>query len=179
MSQARYPEAFLALKERTPCAAAQDAALQVDHEFLQRYPAHVGSVGAFAFCSRKQTVLVSLGTINVWIWEGTKWHKPGEIGDYFLPEPEYESGSRTFWGRGELKDNPFYALRADTVVLAPQTPFFIATDGIDDVLTLSEINEMHGETRLSFPGFFRALVEKVRRDKKQRDDITLLMCWKR
>jgi hypothetical protein len=175
----RYPEAFLALKERTLNPAAQDAAIQVDHEFLQRYPTYVGAVGAFAFCSRKQTVLLSIGTINVWIWNGTKWHKPEEIGDYFLPQPEYESGSRTFWGRGELKDNPFYALRADSVVLSPQTPFFIATDGMDDVLTLSEINRMQKETRSSFPGFFKALVEKVLTGKKQRDDITLLMRWKR
>jgi hypothetical protein len=174
----RYPEVFLALKKRTLCPAAQDAAMQVDKEFLQRYPAHVGSVGAFAFCSREQTVLVSLGTINVWIWNGTKWHKPKEIGDYFLPEPEYESGSRTFWGRGELKDNPFYALRTDTVVLSPQTPFLIATDGIDDVLTLSVINQMQEETRSSFPVFFKTLLEKVLRGKKQRDDITLLMRWK-
>jgi hypothetical protein len=122
---------------------------------------------------------VSLGTINVWIWNGTNWHKPGEIGDYFLSEPEYESGSRTFWGRGELKDNPFYALRTDTVVLSPQTPFIIATDGADDVLTLSEINEMQEETRSSFSGFFKALVGKVLKCKKQRDDITLLMRWKR
>ena len=174
----RYPEVFLASKKRTLSHAAQDAAIQVDREFLQRYPAHVGSVGAFAFCSRKQTVLLSIGTINVWVWNGTKWHKPEEIGDYFLPEPQYESGSRTFWGRGELKNNPFYALQADAVVLSPQTPFFIATDGMDDVFTLIEINEMLQETRSSFPCFFKALVEKVLKGKKQRDDITLLMCWK-
>ena len=96
-----------------------------------------------------------------------------------MPQPEYESGSRTFWGRGELKDNSFYSLRVDTVVLSPQTPFFIATDGMDDVLTLSEINEMQEETGSSFPGFFKAVVEKVLSSKKQRDDITLLMRWKR
>lgn len=175
----RYPELFLALKERTLARDAQDAAEQVDREFLRRYPAHVASVGAFAFCFRKQTILVSIGTIHVWIWNGSKWHKPEEIGDYFLPQPEYESGSRTFWGRGELKDDPFYSLRADTVALSPQTPFFIATDGMDDVLALSEINEMQGKTRSSFPGFFKAMVEKVHASKKQRDDITLLMRWKR
>jgi hypothetical protein len=175
----RYPELFLALKEHPPTHAAQDAAEQVDREFLHRYPAHVASVGAFAFCSRKQTLLLSIGTIHVWIWNGTEWHKPEEIGDCFLPQPEYESGSRTFWGRGELKGNPFYALRADTVALSPQTPFFIATDGLDDLLTLNEINEMQKETRSSFPGFFEALVEKALTSKKQRDDITLLMRWKR
>jgi len=174
----RYPELFLALKEHPPTHAAQEAAEQVDREFLHRYPAHVASVGAFAFCSRKQTLLLSIGTIHVWIWNGTEWHKPEEIGDYFLPQPEYESGSRTFWGRGELKDNPFYALRADAVALSPQTPFFIATDGLDDVLTLSEINEMQKEARSSFPGFFNALVDKVLEGKKQRDDISLLMRWR-
>jgi hypothetical protein len=174
----RYPEVFLTLKERTLSHAAQEAAIQVDQELLQRYPAHVASVGAFAFCSRKQTVLVSIGTINVWIWNRTAWCKPEEIGDYFLPQPEYESGSRTFWGRGELKDDPFYALRADTAMLSPQTPFFIATDGMDDVLSLNEINEIQTETRPFFPGFFKALVEKVRSSNKQRDDITLLMRWK-
>jgi hypothetical protein len=175
----RYPELFLAVKEQTLTQHAQDAAEQVDREFLHRYPAHVASVGAFAFCSPKQTVLVSIGTIHVWIWNGTRWRKPEEIGDYFLPQPEYESGSRTFWGRGELKDDPFYSLRADTVALSPQTPFFIATDGMDDVLALSEINEMQEETRSSFPGFFKALVEKVLAGKEQRDDIALLMRWKR
>jgi hypothetical protein len=175
----RYPELFFTLQERTPTHAAQEAAEQVDHEFLRRYPAHVASVGTFAFCSWKQTILVSIGTINVWIWNGTQWHKPEEIGDYVLPQPEYESGSRTFWGRGELKGNSFYSLRVDTVVLSPQTPFFIATDGMDDVLTLGEINEMQEETRSSFPVFFKALVEKVLTGKKQRDDITLLICWKR
>ena len=49
----RYPEVFLALKERTLTQHAQDAAEQVDREFLHRYPAHVASVGAFAFCSPK------------------------------------------------------------------------------------------------------------------------------
>lgn len=175
----QYPEAFLALREHTLAHAAQEAAEQVDREFLHRYPAHVASVGAFAFCSRKQTVLVSIGTINVWRWNGTQWHKPEEIRDCFLPLPLYESGSRTFWGRGELKDDPFYSLRADTVVLSPQTPFFIATDGMDDVLNLSEINVMQKETRPSFPGFFKALVKNILASNKQRDDITLLMCWKR
>ena len=167
------------MREPTPDHAAQEAAEEMDREFLRRYPAHVASVGAFAFCSRKQTILVSMGTIHVWIWNGTQWHKPEEIGDCFLPQPEYESGSRTFWGRGELKDNPFYALRTDTVALSPQTPFFIATDGMDDVLALSEINAMREAIRSPFPVFFKAVVAKVLSSKKQRDDITFLMRWKR
>jgi|WetSurMetagenome_2_1015567.scaffolds.fasta_scaffold15575_4 hypothetical protein len=175
----RYPEVFLSLKEHTLAHAAQDAAEHVDREFLRRYPAHVASVGAFAFCSRKQTLLVSIGTIHVWIWNGTEWRKPEEIRDCFLPQPEYESGSRTFWGRGELKDDPFYALRVDTMALSPQTPFFMATDGMDDVITLCEINEVQENFRSPFPVFFKALVEKVLVSKKQRDDITLLMRWKR
>lgn len=173
----RYPELFLASNERILARAAQEAAEQLDREFLDRYPAHVASVGAFAFCSRKQTVLVSIGTINTWIWNGTEWHKPEEIGDYFLPQPEYESGSRTFWGRGELKEDPVYSLQADTVVLPPQTPFLIATDGLDDVLTLGEINALTEESPSSFPDFFKALAEKAMASKKQRDDITLLMRW--
>jgi len=96
-----------------------------------------------------------------------------------LPQPEYESGSRTFWGRGELKDDPFYALRVDTLALSLQTPFFMATDGMDDVLALRGINEVQEETPSSFPAFFKALVGKVLASKNQRDDITLLMCWKR
>ena len=173
----RYPELFLASKKRTLPRAAQEAAEQLDREFLDRYPAYVASVGAFAFCSRKRMVLVSIGTIHVWIWNKTGWYKPEEIGDCFLPQPEYESGSRTFWGRGELKGDPFYALRTDAVVLPPQTPFLMATDGLDDVLTLGKINEVP-EAQSSFPVFFETVVEKVRESKRQRDDITLLMRWK-
>jgi hypothetical protein len=175
----RYPVLFLALRGQTPALAAQEAAQQLDREFRQRYPSHVASVGAFAFCSQEQTILVSIGTIHVWTWNGKQWYKPDEIGDYFLPQPEYESGSRTFWGRGELKGNPFYALRVDTVILTPQTPLFIATDGLDDVLNLSQINEMQGEIQSSFPGFFKTVVHKALSSREQRDDITLLMRWKR
>jgi serine/threonine protein phosphatase PrpC len=64
------------------------------------------------------------------------------------------------------------------VLLSPQTPFFIATDGMDDVVTLTEINKIQEETRPSFHSFFKTLVEKVLTCKKQRDDITLLMRWK-
>jgi hypothetical protein len=174
----RYPELFLASKDPTLPRAAQEAAEQLDREFLDRYPAHISSVGAFAFCSPQQTVLVSVGTINIWIWNDAEWHKPGEIGDCFLPQPEYESGSRTFWGRGELKGDPFYSLRADTVALPPQTPFFMATDGLDDVLTLGKINALKDEHPSSFPGFFEALVDEVQVSNKQRDDITLLMRWR-
>jgi hypothetical protein len=174
----RYPELFHSSKEPPSARAAQEAAEQLDREFLERYPAHVASVGVFAFCFREQTVLVSIGTIHVWIWSGTQWRKPLEIGDYFLPQPEYESGSRTFWGRGELKGDPFYSLRTDTVILPPQAPFLIATDGLDDVLVLNEINALAKEFRSSFSGFFESLVERVRTAPKQRDDITLLMRWK-
>jgi hypothetical protein len=173
----RYPELFLASRERTFACAAREAAERLDREFLARYPAHVASVGAFAFCSPERTLLVSIGTIDLWTWDGTGWQKPREIGDYVLPQPEFESGSRTFWGRGELKGDPFYALRTDTVVLPPGAPFFIATDGMDDVLTLDEINRIHEETGASAAGFFEAVAEKVRDGKKQRDDIALLMRW--
>lgn len=174
----RYPELFLASQERTFAHTARNAAKQLDREFLARYPAHVAAVGAFAFCFPERTVLVSIGTIDVWTWDGVRWHKPAEIGDYFLPQPEYESGSRTFWGRGELKGNPFYALRPDTVLLPPDTPFFIATDGMDDVLTLGELNRIHEETGSSPGRFFTALVQRVLAGQKQRDDIALLVRWK-
>lgn len=176
----RYSELFLASQEQEPTLvhAAQQAAEQLDREFLDRYPEQVASVGVFAFCSRKQTAIVSIGTIHAWIWNGTEWHKPAEIRDCFLPQPEYESGSRTFWGRGELKGDPFYSLQADALALPPQTPFLMATDGLDDVLALGEINALEEKSPPSFPGFFEALAKKVLASKKQRDDITLLMRWK-
>ncbi|MCE5265523.1 MAG: serine/threonine-protein phosphatase [Deltaproteobacteria bacterium] len=173
----RFPEFFTPSSERHPACAAQEAAKRLDREFLDRYPAHVAAVGAFAFCSTERTLLVSIGTIDVWTLDGAEWHKPPEIGDYFLPQPQYESGSRTFWGRGELKGDPFYALRTDTVVLPPETSFLIATDGMDDVLTLDEINTIHEDTG-AIPGrFFETLVQEVRAGRKQRDDISLLMRW--
>ncbi len=176
----RYPELFLASQEREPTLshAAQQAAEQLDREFHDRYPAHIASVGAFAFSFRKRTGVVTVGTIHTWIWNGAEWHKPEGVGDCFLPQPEYESGSRTFWGRGELKGDPFYSLRADALELPPQTPFLMATDGLDDVLTLDGINALAKEAPASFPGFFEALVERALTGNKQRDDITLLMRWK-
>ena len=83
----RYPEAFLALKERTFTHTAQDAAEQVDREFLDQYPTHVASVGAFVFCFRKQTVLVSVGTVHSWIWNGIHGTNPKKSEITFCPSP--------------------------------------------------------------------------------------------
>ncbi len=174
----RFPELFTPSPGSPPACAAGEAARTLDREFLDRYPAHVAAVGAFAFCSAEQTLLVSIGTIDVWTRDGAEWHKPREIGDYFLPQPRYESGSRTFWGRGELKGDPFYALITDTVVLPPETPFLIATDGLDDVLTLDEINAIHEDAGAIPRRFFESLVQQVGTGRKQRDDISLLMRWK-
>jgi hypothetical protein len=171
----RYPETFLAMPELDLPLASQAAAEQVDREFLIRYPAHVASVGVFAFCSRQRTVLVSVGTIHVWAWTGTAWQKPAGVGDYFLPEPPYQSGSRTFWGRGELKTDPFYALKADTAVLSADTPFLVATDGLDDVVAPGEINGVCAAAGGRPGPFFEALAGRAASPGKQRDDITLLM----
>lgn len=160
---ARYfPKVFLSTRR------AQEAAEIVDIELLKRYPAHVAVVGVFLFPDKQKIEIVSVSTVNTFLWDGTKWYKPKEIIDYSLPFPEYPSDARTFFGRGELKIDPFYTIKADALTVPNNQPILVTTDGLNDVMTMDEIPKP-SPTLLDF------LKREIHKQGTQKDDISLLL----
>lgn len=171
-----YPKEFLSLRDNSLSSCAQKAAETIDKELLQKFPAHVASVAAFLFCTKELTKIVSISTIYIFLWDGEKWYKPKEIGDYSLPYPKYPSDAWSFFGRGELKDNSLYTIKADALRTSPTTPILIATDGLDDVMKLEDINILSKQVDVHHPKeFISALVKEIQKRDGQKDDISLLL----
>ena len=96
---------------------AIEVARELDKRILPKYPSYTGCVGAFVFDLPRKTVVVAEGTISTLVWKRGRWVKPKEIGDYVIDTSKYLSGARRFFGRRELKDDPFYSVDPDVVVL--------------------------------------------------------------
>ncbi|MFZ5845137.1 MAG: hypothetical protein ACOY0S_01575 [Patescibacteria group bacterium] len=170
-----FPQIFAAVKSRDLRQRAAAAAKLMDRQFIKRYPRYVAAVGAFLFGGEKQDIIVAVGTINAWIKVGKTWEKPAEIGDHFLPYPKSYSGSRTLFGLGEIKRGSFYSARPDVLAVSPQTPVLLATDGLDDVLTLSDLNKITQQlSDLSAGGLIKVLVKEIKMRDRQKDDIAIL-----
>lgn len=171
----RFPEIFVKLSEPDWVKRGDKTAEMVDSEVLTRYPMHVACAGNFLFSGFKQDIIVAIGTINTFLWRGSQWIKPVEIGDYFLPTPQYPSGSSRFFGRGELKHDPFYSAKPDVVVCSANTPVLIATDGLDDVLSLNDINTQLGSLpQKTAKSIVSSLLAEIKKRNRQKDDIAIL-----
>lgn len=170
-----YPQVFLATHGATLVSRAQKVAEIVDKKVLEKFPAHAACVGVFLFIG-KRIDIVSVGTINTFLWNGVKWYKPKEIGNYFLPYPKYTSGSRTFFGRGELKNDTFYAIKADALTVSQSMPVLVATDGLDDVLSVDDLTSISRRVSFHEPGkLLQAFMEEIQKRSTQKDDISFLL----
>jgi hypothetical protein len=164
---------FMHAKGKTYHDRAVHAAEEMDTVFLSQFPKYVSAVGSFLFHFGKEDVIVALGTINTFVWKEGRWVKPKEIGNYFLDYPKYYSGSRTFWGLGEVKTNPFYSNKPDVVIIPALTPILIATDGMDDVLSLDDINRI---TQIAPEGkLLETILHEIQKRGTQKDDISILL----
>jgi hypothetical protein len=166
---------FMHAKGKSYFEKAKRASIMLDTLFIEKFPKYVSAVGSFLFHFQKEDVIVALGTINTFIWREGRWVKPKEIGNYFLDYPKYYSGSRTFFGLGEVKNNPLYSNKPDVVVISALTPVLIATDGIDDVLNLEDINRI---TEIAHKGkLLETILHEIQKRGTQKDDISILLRW--
>lgn len=159
---------------------ALDVSKEVDAKVLSWYPAHASCVGTFIFELPSKVVIVAEGTISTLLWNGKFWEKPIGIGDYVLDGTKYESAARRFFGRGELKNNPFYSVNPDVVVVSKNVPIFVATDGLimdKAIMTLGELNEISSDIdKENVSGFIKKLGDFVRRRRDlQKDDISIFL----
>lgn len=137
-----FPEEFIKINTNNYQKKAEETSIIIDKKVLKLYPAYAGGVGAFLFDYKNQDVVVALESIYVYYWNGHSWDKPEEIGDYSLDLKKYPSDVSRFFGIGELKKQSpdFYMAKPDTVIFNPKCPIFIGTDGIEELLSVRELN---------------------------------------
>lgn len=173
---AEYPRAFLAASARDFQARAWRATQQIERKFLQLYPEHVACVGAFLFSFEVQEIVVVVGDVRVLSWSGLFWEKLPGIGEYKLDPAQYPSGVSRFFGRGELKDDPFYSAKPDVVTCNRETPLLLATDGLEEVMTIADLNEFTQERKGDAPvAFVYALLNELEVNKTLDDDVAFLL----
>ena len=172
-----YPQTFLSLKEKDLEKRAEVTSKLIDAKLLEKYPQHVSAVGLFLFDFGEKLTLVFIGKGTVLTWNGKAWQKPKKIGNYSLKEASsFPNDVSRFFGRGELKSDPFYSAKPDVVTISPQVPVFLATDGLDNVMTIEDLNIFSvGRMNGTPEQFIGDLVNEIERRDTQKDDISLLL----
>ena len=173
-----YPQTFLELDDIDFVRRAETASTVVDKRFLKAFPKYASAVTVFLFSFMNQDIIVYVGKGIVLLWDGKQWTKPVKIGDYFLDETKFGFSNEVsrFFGRGELKGDPLYSCKPDVVVCRPETPVFLATDGLEDVFTLEEITQIiRIDHEISPRELTDRLLTEASRCGTQRDDISVLV----
>ncbi len=174
-----FPNQFLKTDISNLQERSEKAAKFIDKKVLKLYPAHVSCVGAFLFNFDNKNIIVTVGSIFVYVWNGAVWEKPKEIGDYLLDLKNYPSNVSRFFGRGDLKkQNPnLYMAKPDTVVLSPKCSIFIATDGIEELISKEELNNYTNKIGLNTSEklikFLTGLIQS--RKNLQNDDVSIFL----
>lgn len=167
-----FPGLFQQSSVRDMRKRASLTAQKLDRAFLLRYPKHVSGVGAFYFPSIK--IVVALSSIFVFFWNGMRWIKPKEQGEYSLPYPTYPSDVSRFFGRGELKNDPLYNAEPDVIHVRSQKPMLITTDGLLKCISFKQLNTLTRKYIDKKPAeLLTKLTEVIKKSQKQNDDITL------
>lgn len=163
-------------KFRASSGSAQSVADEIDKQVLEMYPARASCVGAFLYHTSTSDTIVAVGSVVVLTWDGRRWEKPKEIGDYSLDPKKYPSDVSMFFGRGELKTDPLYGCCADVAEVSSQTPVILASDGLEKVLNIRDINVLPVDsTKRSTKEIIETVLAEVVRRGTQRDDISVLL----
>lgn len=163
-----YPKMFLKL--------GKVANKRLDDRIIKRYPIGASAVATFLFHRDSQETIVSIGDVETYLWNGSDWYKPKQIESHQLDLAHYPSSVSRFFGRGELRDDPIYSSEPDVLQIDPKTPILFATDGIKDVLSLRDINQIVGDPCGQAPKKIVAkLLAEIQKRKTQKDDISIVL----
>ncbi|MBI2641934.1 protein phosphatase 2C family protein [Candidatus Roizmanbacteria bacterium] len=158
---------------------AEKTALLVDRDVLKRFPKYVACVGIFLFEIQNKQVIVTVGSVIVYVWNGRRWFKPKEIGDYSLDPKDpksYGSDVSRFFGGGDNKDKPLFSCKPDVVEIDIETSIFLATDGLEDVFTLKDFNNFTYKLKNKrSQSFIKKLTREIKKRNNQKDDISILI----
>ncbi len=172
-----FPKKFLESNETNITKRAQIVASSVDDTVNNLSPHYASAVAAFLFTGKLKDVIVSVGDVETYLWDGKKWYKPKEIRDHWIDPAKYPSNVSRFFGCWERKQYPIFSAKPDVLTFRSDTPVMIATDGIKDVLKLDDINKLanlrnnNDKTKI-----LTRFINEIQRRKTQRDDISILVC---
>ncbi|OGK12105.1 hypothetical protein A3C98_04010 [Candidatus Roizmanbacteria bacterium RIFCSPHIGHO2_02_FULL_37_15] len=173
----KFPKTFLRKKEKVLELRVNNACKAMDNKVLKLYPTHASCVGVFMFGFANYELIVTVGSVVVLLWDGKKWVRPKEIGDYSLDPKVYPSDVSRFFGLGELKklDPKLYKCQADILITGNATPIFLASDGFEDVFDPKSFNNFtYSLKNESSKYFVKNLTKVIQQSGKQKDDIAIL-----
>lgn len=171
-----FPQVFLQNEEKSFLLRAKKTARVVDEKVLSIYPKYVACVGVFLFQRGKKQIIVTVGSVVLYVWNGKKWHKPKEIGNYSLDPRQYGSDVSRFFGGGDNKNKPLFSCEPDAIYINSSIPVFLATDGFEDIFDLKRLNNFTLRLdNLNPKSFIDSLTLKIKNSKKQKDDCSILL----
>lgn len=175
-----YPKIFLSLSIADPRKQAFTASERLDERIEKKYPRLATAVAVFVFHLNHEDIVVSVGDVETYFWDGRKWYKPKEISDHWLDSKIYDSNVARFFGASEHKRDPrfsgVFSAAPDVMTISSSKPLLIATDGIKDVLKLEDINLLSVDpTKVSPKEIIKTILQEVSRRGSQRDDISVLV----
>jgi len=152
----------------------------LDERIAKTYPRLATSVAVFVFHLDDNDIIVSVGDVETYLWDGHKWYKPKEINDHWLDSKIYDSNVARFFGASEHKRDPrfpgVFSAEPDVLSCPSLAPIMIATDGIKDVLSLNDINTLAINPKKASPKkIVETILHEIARRGSQRDDISLLV----
>ena len=176
----QYPKIFFSSKIRHPSQRAKEASKKIDERITKKYPRLATAVAVFLFHFDKEDIIVSVGDVETYLWNGDEWYKPKEISSHELDRKIYESNVARFFGAHEHKIDPrfpgIFSAEPDVMIIPSNTPVLIATDDIKDVLTIEDVNLITQSVTEKTPkNILVALLKEIQRRKTQNDDISILI----
>ncbi|MBI3559994.1 SpoIIE family protein phosphatase [Candidatus Gottesmanbacteria bacterium] len=177
-----FPDTYLVAVGRDEKERADNAVFTLNTSLEKRFPRYTSCVASFLIHGgKKDDVVVSVGDVETYIWDGSRWYKPKEISDHWIDPTKYPTDvSKTdvsrFFGCFERYIHPEFSCDPDVMTIPSGKPILIATDGIKDVLTIGDINTLGvNPTNASAREIVETILHEVSRRGTQRDDISLLV----
>ncbi len=152
----------------------------LEERIAEKYPRLATCVASFVFHFVGDDTIVSVGDLETYVWDSTRWYKPKEISDHALDLKTYESNVARFFGAREHKRDPrfpgIFSADPDVLEISSTTPVLIATDGIKDVLPIGDLNALPvNPAKRSAKEIVETILNEVIGRGTQRDDISLLL----
>lgn len=172
----KFPRAFQAAIGKDENKRARRAVFSLNESIEKQYPRYASCVASFLIhTGQKDDVIVSVGDVETHLWDGSQWYKPKEIRDHWIDPTKYPSNVSRFFGCFERYIYPEFSCEPDVMTIPSGKPLLIATDGIKDILSLSDINALPvNPTKQSPKAIIEAILQEVTRRDAQRDDISIL-----
>lgn len=139
------------------------------------HPRYASCVAFFLIHKNHIDEVISIGDVQLYLWNGSRWYKADELIDHWIDPTKYPSNVSRFIGLGDRKI-PEFSYEPDVMTIPSNQPVLIATDGIKDVLTIDDINALSvNPSKQSPKAIIEMILQEVTRRGTQRDDIDILV----